>query len=58
VPKGTAVSIVGGVVLFTVPAQTVPVNVKALVILTDSAVCGPSAGQPCTANATVIIAIN
>lgn len=58
VPKGTTVTFVGGLVLFSVPAQTVAVNVKALVILTDSAVCGPNAGQPCTATATVIISIN
>jgi large repetitive protein len=58
VPKGTTVTIQGGLVLFSVPAQTVPVNVKAVVILTDSAVCGPNAGQQCVATSTVIISIN
>jgi len=58
VPKGTTVTLQSGIVLFSVPAQAVAVNVKALVILTDSAVCGPNAGQQCTATATVVISIN
>ena len=58
VPKGTTATLQSGIVLFTVPAQTVAVNGKAVVILTDSAVCGPNAGQLCTATATVVISIN
>lgn len=58
VPKGTTAILQSGLVLFSVPAQTVAVNVKALVILTDSGVCGPNAGQQCTATATVVISIN
>jgi hypothetical protein len=58
VPKGTTVSLQSGIVLFSVPAQTVALNVKALVILTDSAVCGPNTGQQCSATATVVISIN
>ena len=58
VPKGTTAILQSGIVLFSVPAQTTAVNLKALVILTDSAICGPNTGQPCTANATVVISIN
>jgi hypothetical protein len=51
-PKGTTVSLSAGVVLVTVPAQAVATGGKLQVIITDSAVCGPSVGQRCTATAT------
>ena len=51
-PKGTTVTLSGGVVLVTIPAQALPISGKLQVIITDSAVCGPTAGQRCTASAT------
>jgi large repetitive protein len=51
-PKGTTVSLSAGVVLVTVPAQDLATGRKVQVIITDSAVCGPSVGQRCTATAT------
>jgi hypothetical protein len=46
------VTLTAGVVLVTIPAQAVPTSGKFQVIITDFAVCGPSAGERCTAGAT------
>jgi len=50
--KGTTAVLSGGVVVVTVPAQALPTSGKLQIIITDSAVCGPSAGQRCTDTAT------
>jgi hypothetical protein len=55
-PKGTTAVLSGGVVVVTVPAQALPTNGKLQIIITDSAVCGPSAGQRCTDTATATYA--